>query len=168
MTITITSSTLSDYDAHLAVNTATAFLRQSDLAHYLIDQLEQQRVTLTLDVSSDPGLANKNASNKGEMVWSLHTRALPNPPLPEATQLINRAPAEQRPYITSLWVLMHLLATACEQLNSHLNFRDADATWPWLDEQTLSASDIERVVARELSEQPLPQDNNWDRLLNGA
>lgn len=168
MTITITSSTLSDYDAQLAVNTATAFLRQSDLAHYLIDQLEQQRVTLTLDVSSDPGLANKDASNNGELLWSLHTRTQPNPPLPEVTQLINHAPVEQRPYITSLWVLMHLLATACQQLNSHLNFRDADATWPWLDEQTLNASDIERAVARELIEQPLPEDNNWDRLLKRA
>lgn len=168
MTITITSSTLSDYDAQLAVNTATAFLRQSDLAHYLIDQLEQQRVTLTLDVSSDPGAANKDASNNGELLWSLHTRTLPNPPLPEVTQLINHAPVEQRPYTTSLWVLMHLLATACQQLNSHLNFRDADATWPWLDEQTLNASDIERAVARELIEQPLPEDNNWDRLLKRA
>ena len=84
------------------------------------------------------------------------------------TQLINHAPVEQRPYITSLWVLMHLLATACQQLNSHLNFRDADATWPWLDEQTLNASDIERAVARELIEQPLPEDNNWDRLLKRA
>lgn len=168
MTITITSSTLSDYDAQLAVNTATAFLRQSDLAHYLIDQLEQQRVTLTLDVSSDPGAANKDASNNGELLWGLHTRTLPNPPLPEVTQLINHAPVEQRPYITSLWVLMHLLATACQQLNSHLNFRDADATWPWLDEQTLNASDIERAVARELIEQPLPEDNNWDRLLKRA
>ena len=168
MTLTITSSTLGDYDAQLAVNTATAFLRQSALAHYLIDQLEQQRVTLTLDVSSDPELANKDASNKGEMVWSLYTRALPTPPLPEVTQLVNRAPVEQRPYITSLWVLMHLLATACQQLNSHLNFRDADATWPWLDEKTLNASDIERAVARELIEQPLPEDNNWDRLLKRA
>ena len=168
MTITITSSTLGDYDAQLAVNTATAFLRQSDLAYYLIDQLEQQRVTLSLDVSSDPGLANKDASNNGELLWSLHTRTLPNPPLPEVTQLINHAPVEQRPYITSLWVLMHLLATACQQLNSHLNFRDADATWPWLDEQTLNASDIERAVARELIEQPLPEDNNWDRLLKRA
>ena len=168
MTITITSSTLSDYDAQLTVNTATAFLRQSDLAHYLIDQLEQQRVTLSLDVSSDPGAANKDASNNGELLWSLHTRTLPNPPLPEVTQLINHAPVEQRPYITSLWVLMHLLATACQQLNSHLNFRDADATWPWLDEQTLNASDIERAVARELIEQPLPEDNNWDRLLKRA
>lgn len=168
MTLTITSSTLSDYDAQLAVNTATAFLRQSDLAHYLIDQLEQQRVTLTLNVSSDPGLANKDASNNGELLWSLHTRTLPNPPLPEVTLLINRAPVEQRPYITSLWVLMHLLATACQQLNSHLNFRDADATWPWLDEQTLNSSDIERAVARELSEQSLPEDQNWDRLLKHA
>lgn len=168
MTLTITSSTLSDYDAQLAVNTATAFLRQSALAHYLIDQLEQQRVTLTLDVSSDPVLANKDASNNGELLWNLHTRALPNPPLPEVTQLINRAPVEQRPYITSLWVLMHLLATACQQLNSHLNFRDADATWPWLDEQTLNASDIERAVASELSEQPLPEDQSWDRLLKRA
>ena len=44
MTIGISSKTLSDYDANLAFNTATAFLRKSDLANYLIDQLEQQHV----------------------------------------------------------------------------------------------------------------------------
>ena len=44
MTISISSKTLSDYDANLAFNTATAFLRKSDLANYLIDQLEQQHV----------------------------------------------------------------------------------------------------------------------------
>ncbi len=74
-------------------------------------------------------------------------------------------PAQQKPYITSLWSLMHLLAVACQQLNSQLNFRDADATWPWLDEKVLSANDIENVVARELSDLPLPDEQNWDRLL---
>jgi hypothetical protein len=53
-------------------------------------------------------------------------------------------------------------------LNSQLNFRDADATWPWLDEKVLSASDIEQVVARELSDLPLPDEQNWNRLLNRA
>lgn len=59
---------------------------------------------------------------------------------------------------------MHLLAQACQQLNNQLNFRDADATWPWLDEKVLSANDIENVVARELSDLPLPAEQNWDRL----
>ena len=61
---------------------------------------------------------------------------------------------------------MHLLALACQQLNNQLNFRDADATWPWLDEKVLSANDIENVVARELSDLPLPDEQNWNRLLN--
>ena len=49
-------------------------------------------------------------------------------------------------------------------MNNQLNFRDADATWPWLDEKVLSANDIENVVARELSDLPLPAEQNWDRL----
>jgi hypothetical protein len=54
--------TLSDYDANLAFNTATAFLRKSDLANYLIDQLEQQHVKINLEVSADPALADRKAT----------------------------------------------------------------------------------------------------------
>ena len=164
MTISISSKTLSDYDAQLAFNTATAFLRKSDLANYLIDQLEQQRVKLSVEVSSDPALANQDVSNKGSIVWNLHSDQSPCPDLPDVTALLSRIPAQQKPYITSQWRLMHLLALACQQLNSQLNFRDADATWPWLDEKVLSANDIENVVARELSDLPLPAEQNWDRL----
>ena len=63
MTIGISSKTLSDYDAHLAYNTATAFLRKSDLANYLIDQLEQQHVKryTALGFGTDQGkLGNVN------------------------------------------------------------------------------------------------------------
>nr|WP_314420829.1 hypothetical protein [uncultured Pseudomonas sp.] len=168
MTINITSKTLSDYDAHLAFNTATAFLRKSDLANYLIDQLEQQDVKLSIDVSSDPALAQKDASNNGVILWNLHTATSPSPQLADVTALLSRIPAGQKQYITSQWVLMHLLALACHQLNDQLNFRDADATWPWLDEKVLSAGDIENVVARELSDLPLPEEQNWNRLLNRA
>ena len=73
MSISITSKTLSDYDAQLAFNTATAFLRKSDLANYLIDQLEQQRVKLSVEVSCDPALANQDVSNQGSIVWNLHS-----------------------------------------------------------------------------------------------
>ncbi len=165
MTIGISSKTLSDYDAHLAYNTATAFLRKSDLANYLIDQLEQQHVKLTVEVSTDPALANQDVSNNGAIVWNLLSNAAQGPNLADVTALLSRIPAQQKPYITSLWSLMHLLAVACQQLNSQLNFRDADATWPWLDEKVLSANDIENVVARELSDLPLPDEQNWDRLL---
>ncbi|WP_321838328.1 hypothetical protein [Pseudomonas kulmbachensis] len=165
MTISITSKTLSDYDANLAFNTATAFLRKSDLANYLIDQLEQQRVKLHVEVSTDPALANQDVSNNGSIVWNLHSNVSPSADLADVTTLLSRIPAPQKPYITSQWVLLHLLALAIEQLNSQLNFRDADATWPWLDEKVLSASDIENVVARELSDLPLPDEQNWDRLL---
>ncbi|ARQ76326.1 MULTISPECIES: hypothetical protein [Pseudomonas] len=166
MTISISSKTLSDYDANLAYNTASAFLRKSDLANYLIDQLEQQRVKLNIEVSTDPALANQDVSNNGAIVWNLHSNLTPGANLADVTALLNRIPAQQKPYITSLWTLMHLLALACQQLNNQLNFRDADATWPWLDEKVLSANDIENVVARELSDLPLPDEQNWNRLLN--
>ena len=165
MTISITSKTLSDYDAQLAFNTATAFLRKSDLANYLIDQLEQQRVKVSVEVSGDPALANQDVSNKGSIVWNLHSDQSPSPDLPDVAALLSRIPAQQKPYITSQWRLMHSLALACQQLNDQLNFRDADATWPWLDEKVLSAGDIENVVARELSDLPLPDEQNWIRLL---
>lgn len=165
MTISITSKTLSDYDAQLAFNTATAFLRKSDLANYLIDQLEQQRVKVSVEVSGDPALANQDVSNKGSIVWNLHSDQSPSPDLPDVAALLSRIPAQQKPYITSQWRLMHSLALACQQLNDQLNFRDADATWPWLDEKVLSAGDIENVVARELSDLPLPDEQNWNRLL---
>ena len=74
MTIGISSKTLSDYDAHLAFNTATAFLRKSDLANYLIDQLEQQHVKLNVEVSTDPALANQDVSNNGAIVWAMRMR----------------------------------------------------------------------------------------------
>lgn len=166
MTISISSKTLSDYDANLAYNTASAFLRKSDLANYLIDQLEQQRVKLNIEVSTDPALANQDVSNNGAIVWNLHSNLTPGANLADVTALLNRIPAQQKPCITSLWTLMHLLALACQQLNNQLNFRDADATWPWLDEKVLSANDIENVVARELSDLPLPDEQNWNRLLN--
>ena len=165
MTISITSKTLSDYDAHLAFNTATAYLRKSDLANYLIEQLEQQPVKLGIEVSTDPALANQDVSNKGAIVWNLHSDQSPSPDLPDVAALLSRIPAQQKPYITSQWGLMHVLALACQQLNDQLNFRDADATWPWLDEKVLSAGDIESAVARELSDQPLPDEQNWNRLL---
>lgn len=165
MTISITSKTLSDYDANLAFNTATAFLRKSDLANYLIDQLEQQHVKINLEVSTDPALADKDSSNDGSILWNLHTATSPSPQLSDVSALLSRIPAGQKQYITSQWVLMHLLALACNQLNDQLNFRDADATWPWLDEKVLSAGDIENVVARELSDLPLPEEQNWSRLL---
>lgn len=65
MTISITSQSLSDYDAQLAYKTATAYLRQSGLARYLIDQLEHQPVKLSIEVSADPALADKDVSNNG-------------------------------------------------------------------------------------------------------
>ena len=164
MTIGISSKTLSDYDAHLAFNTATAFLRKSDLANYLIDQLEQQHVKLNVEVSTDPALANQEVSNNGAILWNLRSNLSPGANLPDVAALLNRIPEQQKPYITSLWALMHLLAQACQQLNNQLNFSDADATWPWLDEKVLSANDIENVVARELSDLPLPAEQNWDRL----
>jgi len=165
MTLSITSQTLSDYNAQLAYKTATAYLRQSDLAHYLIDQLEHQHVKLSVEVSSDPALADKDTSADGVIVWNLHSSTWPNPQLSEITALLNRSPAQQKAYLTSQWVLMHLLALACQQLSDQLNFRDADATWPWLDEKELSANDIEKAVALELRDVPLPVEDNWNRVL---
>ena len=168
MTISITSQTLSDYDAQLAYKTATAYLRQSDLANYLIDQLEKQHVKLSVEVSTDPALADKNSSNNGTIVWNLLSSVPPSSDLPHVAALLSRIPAPQKPYITSQWALMHALALACQQLNNQLNFRDADATWPWLDEKVLSADDIENGVARELSDLPLPDEQNWNRVLKPA
>ena len=168
MTISITSQTLSDYDAQLAYKTATAYLRQSDLANYLIDQLEKQHVKLSVEVSTDPALADKNSSNNGTIVWNLLSSVPPSSDLPHVAALLSRIPAPQKTIITSQWALMHALALACQQLNSQLNFRDADATWPWLDENVLSADDIENGVARELSDLPLPDEQNWNRVLKPA
>ncbi len=168
MTISITSQTLSDYDAQLAYKTATAYLRQSDLANYLIDQLEKQHVKLSVEVSTDPALADKNSSNNGTIVWNLLSSVPPSSDLPHVAALLSRIPAPQKTFITSQWALMHALALACQQLNSQLNFRDADATWPWLDENVLSADDIENGVARELSDLPLPDEQNWNRVLKPA
>lgn len=167
MTIRINSQTLSDYDAQLAYKTATAYLRQSALANYLIDQLEQH-VKLSVEVSTDPALANQTLSNNGTIVWNLLSSVSPRPDLPNVAALLSRIPASQKPYITSQWALMHALALACQQLNNQLNFRDADATWPWLDEKVLSADDIENAVARELSDLPLPDGQNWNRVLKPA
>lgn len=163
MTINISSKTLSDYKARLAYNTATAYLRTSDLALYLIKNLEHsKKVTLNIEVSTDPALANQDTSNAGAIVWNLHSTALIDQP-----DVIVNAPAKQQPYLASQWNLLHLLALACEQLNADLNFRDADATWPWLDEDTLSARDIESAVAEDLNTQPLPDGQNWDNVLKG-
>lgn len=92
MTITVTSKTLNDYDAHLAVNTATAYLRQSDLAYYLIDQLEKQKLTLTLEVSSDPAYANKDTSRDGTLVWSLLSDTLISAEASDVSTLLSRTP----------------------------------------------------------------------------
>lgn len=163
MTINISSKTLSNYDAQLAYNTATAYLRTSDLALYLIKNLEHsKKVTLNIEVSTDPALANQDTSNAGAIVWNLHSTALIDQP-----DVIENAPAKQQPYLASQWNLLHLLALACEQLNADLNFRDADATWPWLDEDTLSAGDIESAVAEDLNTQPLPDGQNWDNEIKG-
>lgn len=168
MTIRITSQTLSEYDAQWAYKTATAYLRQSDLANYLIDQLEQQHVKLSVEVSTDPALADQDTSNNGTIVWNLLSSVSPSEDLPNVAALLSRIPAAQKPYVTSQWGLMHALALACQQLSDQLNFRDADATWPWLDETVLSASDIENEVARELSDLPLPDPQNWNRVLKPA
>lgn len=165
MTISITSQSLSDYNAQLAYKTATAYLRQSGLARYLIDQLEHQHLKLNIEVSIDPTLADKDVSNNGALVWNLRSSVWPNPQVTEVTALLNRSPVQQKAYLTSQWVLMHLLALACQQLNDQLNFRDADATWPWLDEKELSADDIEKTVAQELRDVPLPVEDNWNRVL---
>lgn len=160
MAIRITSKTLSDYDAQRAFNTATAYLRTSDLALYLIKNLEHsKKVTLNVEVCADPSPANADTCDAGNLVWNLHGAALAGQP-----EVIANASAEQQAYLASQWRLMHLLAQACEQLNADLNFRDADATWPWLDEDTLSARDIETAVARELNTQPLPDGQSWDRV----
>lgn len=162
MAIHISSNTLSDYDAQLAFNTATAYLRTSDLALYLIKNLEHsKKVTLNVQVCAAPSPAGEDTCDAGTLLWHLHGAALANQP-----QVFANAPAEQQPYLASLWRLMHLLALACEQLNADLNFRDADATWPWLDENTLSARDIEHAVASELNKQPLPDEQNLNRVLN--
>lgn len=166
MSIRISSKTLSNYDAHLAFNTATAYLRKSDLANYLIDQLERQHLSLDIDVSTDPTQANQDASNTGTIVWCLRSTVCQSQELPDVAAMLSRTQAEQKAYLSTQWNLMHLLALACQQMNNQLNFRDADATWPWLDENELSARDIENVVARELSELPLPEEQNWNRLLN--
>ncbi|MFP3517968.1 hypothetical protein SB766_17430 [Pseudomonas sp. SIMBA_077] len=168
MTIRISSQHLSDYDAQLAYKTATAYLRQSDLARYLIDQLEHQHVTLTVEVSSDPALANKDTSNNGAIVWNLRSDLSSSPNVPAVAALLGSVPSAKQPYVASQWGLMHALALACQQLNGQLNFRDADATWPWLDEKELSATDIEQVVASELADKPMPVEQDWDRLLNRA
>ena len=165
MTISITSQSLSDYDAQLAYKTATAYLRQSGLARYLIDQLEHQPVKLSIEVSADPALADKDVSNNGALVWNLRSSVWPNPQVTDVTALLNRSPVHQKAYLTSQWVLMHLLALACQQLNNQLDFRDADAPWPWLDEKELSADDIEKAVAQELRDVPLPVEDNWNRVL---
>ena len=160
MTLSVTSKTLSDYDAQWAFNTATAFLRQSPLADYLIKQLEKQKtVTLTVEVYADPAQANRNTSDHGVIEWSVLSNDLSSNEASEVTAFLSRTPIEQKPYL--------LLALACQQLNNQLDLRDADAPWPWLDEKTLSAVDIENHVARELSEQRLPDEQNWDRILNG-
>ncbi|KQB52985.1 hypothetical protein AQS70_12225 [Pseudomonas endophytica] len=166
MTIRITSQSLSDYDAQLAYKTATAYLCQSDLASYLIDQLEHQHLKLTVEVSSDPATANKDTSNNGAIVWNLRSDLSPSTNVPAVAALLSSAPAAKQPYVASQWGLMHLLALACQQLNEQLNFRDADATWPWLDEKALSAADIEQAVASELADKPMPVKQDWNRLLN--
>lgn len=169
MTINVTSKTLSAYNAQLAFNTAKAYLSQSGLADYLIKQLEKQdQVQLSIEVSGDPAHANENASDDGKIFWSLRSDALYSDEASDVSSLLDKAPAERKPYIASHLNLLHVLALACEQLNNHLNFRDADATWPWLDETTLSASDIENFVARELLDQSWPADQNWDRVLKDS
>lgn len=168
MSITITSKTLSDYDAQLAFNTATALLKNSDLASYLIKQLENQKLSLEINVSIDPDQANKDSSVDGFILWSLRSDTLVSRDANEAIALLSRAPIEQKSYIASQLNLLHLLALACQQLNSQLNFRDADATWPWLDEDELQACDIENAVARELNEACLPSEQSWDEVLKRA
>ncbi len=168
MTLSIASKTLSDYDAQWAFNTATAFLRKSPIADYLIKQLEKQKtVTLTVEVYADPAQANRNTSDHGVIEWSVLSNDLSSNEASEVTAFLSRTPIEQKPYLASQLNLLHLLALACQQLNNQLDLRDADAPWPWLDEKTLSAVDIENHVARELSEQRLPDEQNWDRILNG-
>lgn len=167
MSISITSKTLSPYDAELAFKTATAFLRKSDLGDYLITQLEKQKVALNIEVSTNPP-PQQNSANQGAIVWSLRSAVSPNAEQQDVAALLERVPEPQKPYISSQLALLHLLALACQQLASKLNFRDADATWPWLDEKELSASDIENVIARELKNQPLPEELNWNRLFKPA
>ena len=98
-------------------------------------------------------------------MWSLLSDTLISAEASDVSTLLSRPPQTQKPYIASHLNLLHLLALACQQLNDQLNFRDADATWPWLDEKTLSATDIDNVVARELSDKAFPDGQNWDRLL---
>ena len=163
MSITLTSKTLSPYDAELAFKTATAFLRKSDLADYLMTQFEKQNVALNVEVSTDPA-SQQNVSHQGTIVWNLRSTVSPGAEQQDVAALLNSVPEPQKPYISSQLALLHLLALACQQLASKFNFRDADATWPWLDEKELSAYDIENVIARELKAQPLPEEQNWNRL----
>ena len=167
MSITLTSKTLSPYDAEMAFKTATAFLRKSDLADYLMTQFEKQKVALNVEVSTDPTF-EQNASNQGAITWNLRDAVALGAEQQDVAALLERVPEPQKPYISSQLALLHLLALACQQLASKLNFRDADATWPWLDEKELSANDIENVIARELNAQPLPEEQNWNRLFKPA
>ena len=163
MSITLTSKTLSPYDAELAFKTATAFLRKSDLADYLMTQFEKQNVALNVEVSTGPA-SQQNASHQGTIVWNLRSTVSPGAEQQDVAALLNSVPEPQKPYISSQLALLHLLALACQQLARKFNFRDADATWPWLNEKELSAHDIENVIARELKAQPLPEEQNWNRL----
>ena len=103
---------------------------------------------INLEVSADPALADKDSSNDGSILWNLHTATSPSPELSDVSALLSRIPAGQKQYITSQWVLMHLLALACHQLNDQLNFRDADATWPWLDEKSCASPNLRRIEGR--------------------
>lgn len=168
MTLTVSSTTLSDYDAHLAFKTATAFLRKSDLADYLIAQLEKQAISLSIEINADPALTGTSTYSHGKIFWNLYNNDCPSLNLDDVAALFKRIPPEQQDYLATYWALMHLLAMACQDLDSQLNFRDGIPAWPWLDDESIEARDIENVVARELIKQPLPEACDWRLVIKPA
>ncbi|TMO57958.1 M91 family zinc metallopeptidase [Pseudoalteromonas phenolica] len=172
---------LSDLQAALYFDSAKTYLSQSNLAAFLISQLEAIPEVLTIKVEVSPNNScNDNwASSQGTagtITWNIASRLqvtenpVSRPTAYPFSHMLSTLRPQRRDELSPALILMHEMGHACqamsganqdEMLNEN---RNQDGTLNILAIENINVQAIENTVAMELSEAGCREGIRWDYL----
>ncbi|MDC7813062.1 MULTISPECIES: hypothetical protein [Pseudomonas] len=179
MSITVTTSTLDQAVAQKRFDDACRYLRQSDLANFLLDELIAVKEELTVEVTNSsaadktdrwiPPAANSTTS-AGRVVWNLKSQVYAiekqykQPDLSNFQKFLALFASDRVERLSPALVLMHELGHACQFLTNKAEFRKQLADKNILEVENINVNAIENTVAKELTAKNNKEGLRWDYL----
>jgi hypothetical protein len=180
MTIRIVAHGIPQDTAEAAYQNAVDYLRQSDLAKFLIGELEGISEVLTINVYANNSAsdawnppAGTATTEAGSITWNLTTHVQTievksdNPALSGLTKFISYFKPNVVRSMSPALVLMHEMGHACQFMTDKAHFRSRMSNLTnavRLDIENINVNAIENTVANELNDKGFKEGIRWDYL----